>query len=354
MGYSFMRKGLVPMAFAALVVFGPQAGPLAAQTVAISNVSYPGTGLEVGDTVGVTITGAAPNGAVTVVANGGSPYYFGTTDGSGYKFIPSTITSSDVGSWSEVWYVNGVALTVVNPNSYLPYAPRLPNFNVYANYTQTNCPNQSAASYCPSSPQLSVWKYSPISYYSYSSTISSSDASAATGNWNAVQSRLSFSKNTYAATEIVDESGGTVNANTYIIGGGCDSCYGYIDLCSSISPGECVNDSGVYGAYIELYPSVISAAASALGTTTELAATITVNHELGHALRLADITPQNGICSEVQSIMYGSLSMLYGCNMRGPNTSCDGNVLSNDVYPSSLATCQQVGTNYCASAQPCP
>ena len=47
------------------------------QTVAISNVFHPGTGLEPGDTVGISISGATPGGSVTVIANGGTLYLYG-------------------------------------------------------------------------------------------------------------------------------------------------------------------------------------------------------------------------------------------------------------------------------------
>ena len=78
---SFAKKTVCLMAFVALIVLDPWPRRLLAQIVTIANVSYPGTGLEVGDTVGVTIADAAPNGTVTVVTNGSPPYFYGYTDG---------------------------------------------------------------------------------------------------------------------------------------------------------------------------------------------------------------------------------------------------------------------------------
>jgi hypothetical protein len=103
--------------------------PAQAQTVSINNTSYPATSLEVGDNYSVVISGATPYGAVTLIANGGSPYLFGYTDGSGNFSVTGTIVSAVVGAWTEYWYVNGVALTAANPDTYwLPHAPTLPVF----------------------------------------------------------------------------------------------------------------------------------------------------------------------------------------------------------------------------------
>jgi hypothetical protein len=327
-----------------------------AQAVAIRNLSYPGTGLEPGDTVAINITGGAPNGAVTVVTNGAPPYFYGYADSNGSWAITNTVVSGDVGSWTEVWYVNGVQLTPVNPNTtYVPYAPRLPAFTVYANHVGSNRPSQSTSqemSACGTAVP-GGWKYTPVAYYSYSSTVSSSDVNTAAGSWNSLGSKISLSNDSYGAIWLVDGSATSgPNGTTEVVSGDCDTCYGYLDLCQGVSPGECVDASGEYGAQITLEPNVISMAASALGATEETLADITVTHELGHALRLAHSTLTNGTCSEVQSIMYPSLSVLYGCGVTSPTSSCDAGAL-NTVYPSTPPTCSPVGTNFCEEGYYC-
>ena len=68
------------------------------QTVSLRNLSAPNTKLEVGNTVEVRITGAAPNGTVTVVENGGPPYTFGTTDLFGNWSVTAVEAANYVGS----------------------------------------------------------------------------------------------------------------------------------------------------------------------------------------------------------------------------------------------------------------
>jgi hypothetical protein len=109
-------------------------------TVSISNMSYPFTNLQVGNYVEVTITGAAPGGAVTVVQNGGSPYFFGTTDSvTGNWSTSAQETGDNVGDYYQTWYVNGVALTPNNPHQTdFSYGPQLPSFGVSAGYVASS------------------------------------------------------------------------------------------------------------------------------------------------------------------------------------------------------------------------
>lgn len=82
-----------------------------AQTVKLRNVSHSGTQFEAGNIVEVAITGAVPSGTVTVIQNGGAPFVFGTTDSSGNWSITATESGSDVGSYSQSWFVDNVPMT---------------------------------------------------------------------------------------------------------------------------------------------------------------------------------------------------------------------------------------------------
>jgi len=116
----------VPFACATFVILGAQMDTARAQSVAIQNVSYPGTALEVGETVGISISGGTPGSSVTVNING-TLYSVGTTDGSGNWSTTSSITSGFADTdWTEHWYVNGTETTP--SNSDLLFAPTLPVF----------------------------------------------------------------------------------------------------------------------------------------------------------------------------------------------------------------------------------
>jgi hypothetical protein len=318
-----------------------------AQTVTILNASYFGTGLEVGDTVEVYIEGAAPNAEVTVVANGGSPYSYGYTDGYGNWSNSSELEAGAVRSWTEYWYVNGSAMTPKNYDSvYLRWAPNLPDFSVYANYSGTNCPAQSTAGIqgCGSGTALH-WESTPVEYNSTSSIISTGDVDAAVSNWADVQSRLTFVDSDYYISIVIQDGATEDNANgatfTY---GLCNSpCYDYIDQCTS----ACTDAAGVDYAYINLNDTVIETAATYLGATVATLAELTVAHEFGHALRLSHAAATNYICSEVKSVMYPSMSVLYGCGVTAPNTGCDGSVINSTINPSAPPTCLPAGGDWC-------
>ena len=132
--------------FLAMCLLSPAAR---AQTVTIRNVSFPFTALEVGNTVEVKITGAAPNGTVGLSHSGGPPVTMGTTDGSGNWSITAVEEPIHVGSYHQTWLVNGVPLTPQNADGFLlPFAPKLPAFIVYANFVGSNCPPSSTGSSC--------------------------------------------------------------------------------------------------------------------------------------------------------------------------------------------------------------
>ena len=327
------------------------------QTVAIYNSSHPLTSIEVGDTVQISIEGAATNGTVTVVFDGGGPYFEGYTDGTGSFLVSTAETSYYKGAHAEYWYVDGAAMAPNNPNAtYLPYAPALPSFTVYDNYFASNCPAQSTStSGCGTGNMPQHWIWTPVTFYSTSSMVSNSSASAEAGNWNDVQSRIDLTNESdpldiwiYDVTSLPDN---TDNALTTTYGQDCnDPCYGYLDDCN----GACANSASVYYVNIELNSTTIAARAPYLGLTTSEYAAVVLEHELGHALRLGHTTMNNYkvavVCSEVQSVMYPSGTGLVGCDLTTPN-SCDVGGI-DAVYPSAPGYCTP-GENVCTSQTSC-
>jgi hypothetical protein len=71
---------------------------------------------------------------------------------------------------------------------------------------------------------------------------------------------------------------------------------------------------------------------------------------MGHALRLGDIIPRDGICSEVQDMLYQDPTARYGCGVVKP-TSCDTTGLDN-VYPVAVGYCPAEMNNTC-NGTPC-
>ena len=322
-------------------------------SVTLTNLTSPFTQLEVSDVAQISISGAAPNSAVTVSLNGGSPYYYGQTDGSGNWSTTSTMTSALLGgadqiTATEYWYVGGVALTPTVPSSWLDLAPTLPTFNVYANYSGSNCELQlTAASGCGTGSRKREWVWSPVVIYANSSDITQTVADYEASGWNSVQSQIAFSGD-YS----IDRPGdvyfydgslpaGTLAATT-TYGQDCNAeCYDYTLSCD----GACLNASAMYFATIEVDDTQLSSAASAMGISTSTLSSITAAHEMGHALQLSHAIFINGICSEVQTVMYPDPTADVSCGRTAPNNSCDSSEL-NTIYPSGVTNCG-TGILYC-------
>lgn len=164
-------------------------------TVQLRNVSYPFTKLEVGDYVAVTITGAAPNGTVTFVQNGGSPYVWGMTDNAGNWSTPPGLqeSGSNVGDYYQTWYVNGVPVTPNNPDTnYFSYAPSLPSFSVGAGAFPSDPSVLTFVYACGGDSNVTAkWIWTPVGYAPETS-YGSSVVDAAAQNWNNAQTKLSL------------------------------------------------------------------------------------------------------------------------------------------------------------------
>ena len=82
-----------------------------AQTVTLT-VTGPqsGTHYYVGDSFTLTVRGTA-NAVVTVSQNGGAQGQMGTTNSSGVLTLSATWTSTNIGTFTQIWYVAGVAAT---------------------------------------------------------------------------------------------------------------------------------------------------------------------------------------------------------------------------------------------------
>jgi hypothetical protein len=186
---------------------------------------------------------------------------------------------------------------------------------------------------------------------------------AAAYSWSHVQSRITLSNAGSSAfmggyTPPIPISDST-NTNdfvglTNIYGGDCSSCFGYLDQCS----GSCWNAASVLHADILLNPTIVSSQASAYSpivgysVSTSTVAQYALMHELGHALRLGDVKVIYGRCSEVSSIMYTSASVLFGCGVHQPTTTCDGNALNSTVYPAAPPTCTPLDSEWCYDVPP--
>ncbi len=116
-------------------------------------------------------------------------------------------------------------------------------------------------------------------------------------------------------------------------------------MCEDYSPwkaGYCSNGSAMYYATVVLDDSAINAQIQYSALNPSVYVPMVIAHQLGHSLRLADVQPTNGICSEMQDIMYGSASMLYSCGIHAP-VQCD-QVALDYVYANAPITCSYSGS----------
>ena len=314
-----------------------------AQTVTVKNLSAPFTTLEVGNWVEVEIINAAPNGLVEVIYPGQPPAPLGNTNASGYFYLTAQEGTQHVGIHNQTWTVNGVTVSPVNPDmSYFPYAPRLPEVIVEANHVGSLCaPSSTNQSVCGSSTSGRRWLWSPVTIWPYTSYVSQSAADSASNKWNAIQSRIDFSNNWGSRQDVslfTDISIGSRLAITFTRGSDCSTCTGFKLDCPS---GVCVTDDAVQSVAVFLNSTRINANATLQGLPQSTVLARVLEHELGHALRISESTTTsiaNGTCSQVQSIMYPSLSVLLGCGASGPTTSCDTGSI-NTRYPISPPIC---------------
>jgi hypothetical protein len=286
-------------------------------------------------------------------------YSVGSTDSLGnatiFSYVPAVTSPTN---YTEYWYVNGVGpLTVINPNATnYPYAPALPTITEYPVATVSNPAAPSVYSYVcgQTSPSERVtgdatsWVISPIEYYSTTSQVSESVVQTQAGYWSGLGGAPQF---TYGDAQLMllVQDGSTnndANGDTYAYGGQCSACLGYVNNCN----GGCTSAAWVWGVIINLSSAQISDTAGALGATDTDIATVTVAHELGHALRLTHSGIGTGGCSWAQSLMFPSATVLWSCSVTTP-TSLDSSAL-HGVYPSTLPYCEPVD-NYCNTGDSC-
>lgn len=295
-------------------------------SVRLSNLYRGYTNLEVGNTARISITGASPNGTVTFTYDGGGPFTAGTTDGAGNFTLDVLMTSTEIGSHTEQWYVNDIEQAPNNPDAfYLPHAPRLPSFTVYANFTGTSCPGQSMAQSACSTGHPYHWVYSPVTYYETSSLFTSITADAVATDWNNIQNKIRFSSDVSHRydVQIIDDNtlGMGVYAAVLIYGYDCSACANKVSI--DCSAGACLNSAAVWYVYAKMNATEIGTLAGKLGITSTALGGLVLEHEMGHALRLADVqTPGYGTCSQVQGIMWQEPEDWLGCGLAIPN-SCD-------------------------------
>jgi hypothetical protein len=328
------------------------ASSAAAQTVNVMNVSHPLTALEPGDMIGNMITGAAPSSPITANVNG-TMYSVGSTDGSGNAMINSYVPSvTSATSYTEYWYVNGVLLTPVNPDpTIFLYAPALPTITEYPLNTVSNPPVPSVYSFTcgqtAESDQITgdatAWVISPVVYYSTTSQVSESVVETQAGYWSGLGGGPDLSYGSSNIGILIQDGSTNRNANgeAFAYGGQCSPCLGYTNNCN----GQCTSATWTLGVMINLNSTEISVTASGNGASDADIATLTVAHELGHALRLTHSNVGTGGCSWAESLMFPSATVLWECGVTTP-TSLDSSALSG-VYPSSSLTSCEPAENYC-------
>jgi hypothetical protein len=331
---------------------------LTAGNVAITNVSKHNTALEVNNAVSAYIWGAPANKPVTLeyYLNGNryGPYLWGTTLADGTYYTIGTVHTWDVGSWVEYWRVDGQLMTEVNQDDYyFPYAPSLPDFSVYNLYTGTNCPPQAHdGSACGGGINTALhWVFTPVSYKSYSSVAPQATVNTAAANWNSItNNRINLTSNLGIGIPMISVYDSSLDegtlARTLAWAYNCEACYNQYDICS----GACLNAAAVWEVDIQLDNAQIAEWAGQYGTSAQTLAAVAVNHELGHALRLGHPSIGPGKCSQVKSVTHPSVSLGWFCNVRTPQSSCDGSSLAS-VYPASLPYCYP-GYQYC-NGTPC-
>lgn len=329
--------------------------PLYAQgKVSLKNLSRPFTSIEVGNIVELRITGAAPNGVVTVVQNGQAEYTSGTTDASGNWSTTAEETQAYVGIYKQIWKVNGVALTPDNPDlTWFLFAPTLPDFEVFSQNVPSSANDPirlSSDQYrtCGAPQTESRWIWSPVTYSSNSSWYPSAAGTAA-GRWNSViSSKMSFSPNSEVVDIIVADGnvGGQATGGTVIYTAGCNSgCYRKQPTCGT----GCFNEFSIYRVDVYLSTVPINYYASAMGVQRADLAATTATHEFGHLLQLDHPAQAWARCSDVLSVLYPSIYPKFSCGITSP-TERDVRVFAS-VYPTPLTVCP-IDPNYCSSS-PC-
>jgi hypothetical protein len=306
----------------------------------------------VGDYAIIMINGAAPGGTVVSYLNTVMNTWPTPVGSDGTWSTTALMRSTDAEkTYNETWWVNGVQLDPLNPNIlWVPFAPILPTFTVYQNYEGLNCPIASINTWAcanggTTSP--SYWIWAPVEYSMTSghpAIAPNSAADTAAGLWNGAQQQITFAPETEEEDYQIIAAPGGVYGVTYVYGENCDtSCYDQIVVCSA-GPGQCANYAAIF--YAETYLNIANMYGyeSYTGINPTTFTNVTITHEMGHSLRIRDVTAKNGICSEVQSIMYGSGSMLIACQMSAP-TACDQAIISI-IYPSPVTYCTP-GDTYC-------
>lgn len=326
-----------------------------AADVRLFNVTAAYTPLEVGQRAQIIIAGATPMAPVVMNLNGVN-YSMGNTDASGsFSLITNPYTPADVCdqtaqppcTYTENWYVNG---TLINPPpnfpdpTYLPNAPRLPTFSVYATQSTKCAPLQNLYNECNQQFQLTHWILSPLNAAANnSSLVTASDISTAVTKWNNVESKLPFvaSGNSSLSSNFViwnGSLGGTAYGVVQFTGASCLNCYNSPLHCTGSADGACWNASTIEVADIFLDNTQIHNLGQAVGIGDEFIGLNVLEHEMGHTLSLAHPSQVHATCSETNTIMAQGPETRIPCGITQPQSSCDTDSV-NASYPSPVGSC---------------
>jgi hypothetical protein len=317
--------------------------------VQLQNTTHQCTALEVGDTAGVFVAGT-PNSTITVSNNGGGQTVTGSTNSAGTWNGMYLQTTSTTGSYNEQWFIGGKPLSAIAYNpTWCPFAPNLPQFTVYAKYSGLNCAQNSSANggMCnghSSSPKL--WLTTPVNYEYTGNSFPGSYVTSAASGWNSLNTPIAFQNGNLNVTISEGSTPSKDVAITYSYGEDCNAeCYDRVFVCTDYDPpegGACSTGSVVDYVTITLNVNQITGEYSNSNFNPAVFVPMVIGHELGHSLRLGDIAgPLYGRCSEVQSLMYPSASVLYGCGVTAAEY-CDASTLDN-IYATPPLTCSYEG-----------
>jgi hypothetical protein len=217
-----------------------------------------------------------------------------------------------------------------------------PNVNP-ANWTPAHYTSQAN---CGGSTTASRWHWQPITLDQDFPTLAASGITNGINQWKSTN-QIDISLNTSVRWDLVATEGSIGGASvgvTTTYGSGCFGCVGYVEQVT----GQCVTSDWVAAADVTLDPWGINYVANAVGTTAAVITSGVYAHEFGHVLKLDEVLPGNGRCSEVQSIMYQDIFLSYLCGVMAP-TSADKAVI-NSFYPGSVPFASAAGpTPYCTS-----
>jgi hypothetical protein len=246
---------------------------------------------------------------------------WGTVGGDGTYSSPSgQVSSSDEGWWTMTWGVNGVPLSPSNfSETYFYKAPQLPTFHVNYNYSGTNGPSWHGS-----------WPYNPVLYNDDDTQMAFFVEYGMYGWSSSLSYKIYLAWSQFPSYYMISASDGSLGGNGLVADAEWDhyeeSCTG---ACSGIWLYDAIENAEIVLDLNELTNAYYSLTQANPELDPYEFLMDVIGHEIGHTIGLVDInlSTANGICSEVQSIMYNRSPMVL-CGLNYP-TSLDIDLLSS-------------------------